>query len=105
MKSKILRSDVLLSTQRALLGCITSNMFAITIGFTESKYKLRVYFKKEPTDLELELLKDISGEVSADIHEFNVFEEEAFIAGSKLSTSKLEMLDAWVYMQYNQDDA
>ena len=51
------RSLILLSTQRALLGAITTNMTAITIGYTDKSFTIRVYFSKEPEEFEVELLR------------------------------------------------
>ena len=75
-------------------------MKAITVGFTDISYTLRVYFEREYTEDELELLEDITAEVSADIPEFKEFKEEAIIADPEIRVNQLEMLDAWVYMEY-----
>ncbi|GJM30987.1 MAG: hypothetical protein DHS20C17_36220 [Cyclobacteriaceae bacterium] len=75
-------------------------MKAITIGYTESSYTLRVYFENEPSEAEKDLLKDITGQVSADVPEFIEFNEEAIIANPNIQVNKLEMLDVWVYMEY-----
>ncbi|MEO1023594.1 MAG: hypothetical protein AAFW89_13700 [Bacteroidota bacterium] len=92
------RSLVLLATQRALLGAITPNMKAITIDYNSSSYVLRIYFSSQPSEEEVELLKEITSEVSADIPSIETFKEEAIV--TKEQSNKLERLKEWVYMQY-----
>ena len=94
------RELVQLATQTALLGSITKNMKAITIGFTDNSYVLRVYFSSQPKEEELEILIDITSEVCAEFPEFIEFKEEAIVANSKIQVNKLPMLDQWVYMEY-----
>lgn len=94
------RESVLLSTQRALVGAITKNMKAITIGFTDTSYTLKVYFNSEPNEEELEIMKIVTGEVCADIGEFTEFKEEAEVANSNVQVNHLEKLDVWVFMEH-----
>jgi hypothetical protein len=63
------RKDILLSAQRAMLGAVTTNMQAITIGYKKMPVILRVYFKTQPTEDERELVKEITTEIVADFNE------------------------------------
>lgn len=92
------RSLILLSTQRALLGAITPNMKAITIGYNETSFTLRVYFSSQPSEEEMELLTEITSEIAADIPSFKDFNEEAIVSGE--SPSEVKRLDEWVYLQH-----
>lgn len=92
------RSLILLSTQRALLGAITPNMKAITIGYNKTFFILRVYFASQPTEEELELLTEVTSEIAADIPSLKDFKEEAIV--SEESSNKLKKLDEWVYCQF-----
>lgn len=94
------RNKILLSTQRALIGMITKNMKAITVGFSNYNFTLRIYFGSQPNEKELELMKDITGEISADIPEFTDFREESIIVDSEKQVNQFEKLDTWVYMEY-----
>ena len=86
------RKDILLSAQRAMLGAVTTNMQAITIGYK----KMPVYFKPQPTEDECELVKEITTEIIADFNEKEItyIKEEIFVA------QKLECLDDWLYLQH-----
>lgn len=90
------RSDILLSGLRAMLGSITSNMLAITIGYKNLPIKLRVYFKEQPSRNEIELVKEITSEIAADFIEITEIKEEIFV------NHKPECLDDWLYLQYFQ---
>ncbi len=97
----MMNTELLLSTQRALLGAITPNMKAITIGSDGTTIKLRVYFLTTPNEDELEILSDITGEICSDITEIENFEEEALVVDPLVPVSELEMLDAWVFLQHS----
>lgn len=71
-----LRTMVLLSTHRALLGRISPRMRAIMIDWGEHFYKIKAYFDRPTTDDDLELLCDVSGEVAADFPKMNRIEED-----------------------------
>lgn len=94
------KKSILISVQRALLGMITCNMKAITIGYTERSFSLKVYFEYEPNELELELLKEISTEVIADFPKITEVKEIATI--TKIKANKLERLDEWAYVRFEE---
>lgn len=92
------RSLILLSTQRALLGTVTPNMKAITIGYDKTSFILRVYFSSQPSEKEMELLTEITSEIAVDVPNFTEFKEEAIVSEER--PNKLEKLDEWVYRQF-----
>lgn len=83
-----------LSTQKALLGSITENMRAISVGISEKTLLLRAYFFKKPSNIEIELLSTITTEILADFNEINSVEEEFF------TNNNLECLDFWAFMRF-----
>ena len=80
------------------MGAVTPNMKAITIGFNETFFILRVYFSSQPSEEEVELLTEVTSEIAADIPNFTDFKEEAIVSEER--ANKLEKLDEWVYRQY-----
>jgi hypothetical protein len=90
------RSRILLSTQRALLGMVTKNMVAITIGYKQqNSFVLRIYFEKDPSSGELELMSEITSEIAADFEEIDCKEEHLIFDGKE----NLLCLDDWVYLR------
>ncbi len=92
------RETILLSVQRALLGMITHKMKAITIAYTEKSFLLKVYFESKPEDFEIELLRDITSEVLSDFPQITEVNEIA--VETKIEANKLEKLDEWVYVRF-----
>ena len=92
------RYRVLLNTQRSLLGMVTPNMRAITIGYSEKEYTLKVYFEKEPNEREIELLTELTSEIAACMPEFKKFNEEYIVTLEKKGV--LPCLNEWVYFRY-----
>jgi len=90
--------ELLLSAQRALLGMITSNMRAITVGYVSDTFVLRIYFHSKPSELEIELMGDIMSEVLADLNETNSYKEEPIV--TQAPRHHLEPIDTWVYIRY-----
>lgn len=90
------RTRILLSAQRALLGMITPNMRAITVGWQGPRIRLRFYFSYPPSEAEIELTSTVAGEMIADFEEATIA-EEAMVSQEKLSN--LELLDAWIYIR------
>jgi hypothetical protein len=92
-----LRTLLLLSMQRALLGSIIPSIRAITVGFREQKeLTLLFYFDRPPTEEDKEIVSDTTGEVLGDI-DFDKVNE--FCQYSKEPLSELPCLNAWVYMR------
>lgn len=92
-----LRTNVLLSIQRALLGMIYPEIRAISVGFEGlKKLKIIYYLDRHPNDDDYDNISDVAGEVLADI---NFFEVEELCVHSNEILSKLKCLDSWVYIR------
>lgn len=92
---KMNRTTLLLSTQRALLGMITPKMRAVTIGYSEIEFILRVYFDSDYSEDDVELLSEITTQIVADNSEIKSVKEELLV--STIPLRELEGLDSWVF--------
>jgi hypothetical protein len=92
-----LRTLLLISMQRALLGNITPSIRAIAIRFKgQEELTVIFYFDRFPTQEDKDIVSDTVGEVLGDI-EFSKVNE--LCQYSKEPLSSLSSLDAWVYMR------
>jgi hypothetical protein len=92
-----LRTLLLISLQRALLGNITPSIRAIAIGFKGQEELIVIfYFDRFPTQEDKEIVSDTVGEVLGDIKFSKVNELCQY---SKEPLSKLSSFAAWVYMR------
>ena len=92
-----IRTKLLLSIQRALLGMIYPSIRAIAVEFLRlEELKVIVYLDREPIEFDYENLSDITGEILADM-EFKKVEEICLFS----KATKLELKDEaiWVYMR------
>lgn len=96
------KRDLLFSVNRALIGSITPNMKAITIGMSNDNFILRAYFSSKPSEEERELLKEITSEIAADFEEINSFNEEFFVIGENFKN--IECLDDWVFLMKQENN-
>lgn len=92
-----IRTLLLISIQRALLGKITPPIRAVAVGF-KGREELTVifYLDKLPTEEDNETVSDTVGEVLADIEFVKVNELCQY---SQAPFSELDNLDTWVYMR------
>ena len=67
-----LRSKVLLSIQRALVGTITPNVRAIVCRWSESAIDIRAMFDDAPSSTELEIMSVAETEVMSDFPKSHV---------------------------------
>jgi hypothetical protein len=92
-----LKTLLLTSMQRALLGNIIPSIRAVTIGFKgQEELTVIFYFDRIPTQEDKEIVSDTVGEVLGDI-EFSKVNE--LCQYSKEPLSNLSNLDAWVYLR------
>ena len=92
-----IRTKLLLSIQRALLGMIYPSIRAIAVEFLRlEELKVIVYLDREPIEFDYDNLSDITGEILADM-EFKKVEEICLFS----KATKLELKDEaiWVYMR------
>jgi hypothetical protein len=95
-----LRCKVLISCQRALLGSISTNIRAITIGYKNKKLKLIFYLNDKPNEEDYENISIVTTEIIADFkypEDFNKIEEECIF--SEALIKDLLLLDDWVYIR------
>lgn len=92
-----IRTLLLISIQRALLGKITPSIRAIAVGFKgQEELTVIFYLDRLPMEEDNETVSDTVGEVLADI-EFSRVKELCQYSEEPLS--KLDSLDTWVYMR------
>lgn len=97
MEYKEIKTNVLLSIQRALLGMIYPDIRAIAIGFEGTqKFTVIYYLDREPNESDYESISDFTSEVLADI-DFSEVEEKCVFSNDIISN--LSSLDFWVYMR------
>lgn len=92
-----IRTKLLLSIQRALIGMIYPSIRAIAVEFLRlEELKVIVYLDREPIESDYDNLSDITGEILADM-EFKKAEEICLYS----KATKLELNDEaiWVYMK------
>ncbi len=75
MEDTALRTRILLSTQRALLGRISRNIRMITIDWDKNYFELKAYYDKIVTEDDIENLEEITTEIAADFPEMEEIEE------------------------------
>lgn len=91
------RNEILISVFRAMLGNISNNVRAITIGWSVNKFFIRAYFDREPQAEDIEDISIISTEVLADFRTFK--EEQLDCIYSKAPINELERLAEWVFIR------
>lgn len=97
MQSIGLKTHVMLSAQRALLGMIYPAIRAIAIGFQDlNKLTLICYLDKEPSEDDYQNLSEIAGYILADIN-FEDIEEHCIYTVEPMS--QLNSLTAIIYMR------
>ena len=97
MNKTEIRTTLLWSAPKALLGMIYPEIRAIAVGFDGlKKLKMIYYLDREPTEEDYESISEVTTEICADIEFLGV--EEVCIY-TKEPFSKLDYLDFWVYMR------
>ena len=92
-----IRSRLLISSQRALLGMIYPAIRAIAVGYEgDEKLKVIFYLDREPLNDDYKNISEVVGNICADI-EFTEVEELCIYTSDAFS--KLDNLDFWVYMR------
>ncbi|WP_061249968.1 hypothetical protein [Leptospira alstonii] len=92
------RKSVLLSAQRALLGNISPNLRAVSIGFTEQSISIRFYYETQPSEIEYDLVDSITSEILADFDHINNIDEEIIVTQEK--ANQLNGLNDWIYLRF-----
>ena len=84
-----------LSLQRALLGAVTGNLYAVTCGAEEDRVCIHVYFYSQPSEEEVECISVVASEVTSDLSAGFMVDEQCFDA----TEQQPKMLDFWVFMR------
>jgi len=94
MKDINLRREVLFSSYKALLGNITRNMTLISIRWSRDSYYMRVFLNTTPTNDDIEIVKEITTEICADLPFIVHCKEEVH----KWNNDKSELLDETIFL-------
>ena len=94
----VLRTNIILSTNRALLGAITPHLRAIAIDYDSQKFLLRGYFDLGATEEEKEMLNAALTEITADL--WQEIKEWKFEAIDRPYPSEMESLKEMVFRRY-----
>lgn len=86
-----------LSIQRALLGEITENLFAVTASIDGNLIKIVFYFRGEISEDNIERSACVSAEVMGDFPEDYDLDESWL----SLAQNKLQVLDFWAFRRAN----
>jgi hypothetical protein len=91
------RKEVMVSSQRALLGMIYPSIRAIAVGYLgELRLTMIYYLDREPNDDDFESISDVTGQILADIN-FSEVEEHCIYTLEPFRN--LNGLTSWVYMR------
>jgi hypothetical protein len=95
-----LRTNVILSTNRALLGSITPNLRGVTVDYNPNRLILRAYFDNGASTDDKELLDIALTEIEADMyHDIRKFEYEPVDLSYPI---KMDVLKDWIYLRYEK---
>ena len=94
-----MRTSVLLSLQRALLGAVTPNMRAICVGWDEKLIRIRAIYDGEIDDEDRERFSEVGTKVIADFSAPMAIEEECVRLDPPERLVSLGLKE-WVYWRY-----
>ena len=92
-----LRTKVILSANRALLGAITPNLRAITLDYDEKNLILRAYFDEKVNEDEKEQIDVALTEMIADLYQD--IEKYNYDPVDLPFPHKMECLKEWIFMR------
>jgi len=84
---------LMLSLQRALVGVVTPNLYAVTAGITNNIVRIDAFFYDFVSEHDLESIQVAASEVASDLPENLNVEENCF---SRQNTPA-EVLDFWAF--------
>lgn len=93
MEHKETLVKLMLSIQRALVGVVTPNLYAVTAGITNNTARIDAFFYGFVTEHDLESIQVAASEVASDLPEHINVEENCF---SRQNTPA-EVLDFWAF--------
>lgn len=92
-----LRTNVILSTNRALLGSVTKHLRGVTVDYNKDEFVLRAYFDKGATTNDKESIDAALTEIEIDLYkEIKKFRYEPV---DLFYPNKMTVLKDWVFLR------
>ncbi|MCT4646090.1 MAG: hypothetical protein N4A74_13975 [Carboxylicivirga sp.] len=96
MKEEQIRTDVILSLQRSLIGNISGHVRVICCSWNDKEwFRLRFYIDIEPNNIEKELMSVVLTEFENDIQFEKYYEELIFTKDPFEKLEKLKLVMFW----------
>lgn len=104
-----MNEDIRLSAQRALLGCVTGGLRAVSIELSRHTIKWRCVFGSEiAKNSQWEILSEAAAEVIADFPEPMKIEEEYLVVrfrdSEQAKPNKIPHLEHVVFLRHERED-
>ena len=95
-----LRTNVILSVNRALLGSVTTHLRGVTVAYSKEAFTLRAYFDNGATYDDKEFINVAVTEIEADMHkEIKLFHYEPIDLSYP---EKMQVLMDWIFLRYEE---
>jgi len=95
---QILRAELLLSLQRALVGAVPASLRAVTCDWDETKITLRYIFDGPANPYDADAMLAVGAEVAADFRDTVALDEQIIRADHPEGLER-HFLRAWAYMR------
>jgi hypothetical protein len=95
---QLLRADLLLSLQRALVGAVPASLRAVTCDWDETKITLRYIFDGPANPYEVDALLAVGAEVASDFRDTVALDEQIVRVDHPAGLAP-HFLRAWAYMR------
>ena len=96
---QLLRAEVLLSLQRALVGAVPASLRAVTCDWSETTVTLRYVFDGPVDPFDADRMMAVGGEVAADLGCALALDEQIVRADHPAGLGR-HFLRAWAYMRH-----
>lgn len=73
-KPEISYFNIIVSTERSLIGCVTTNLRSVRVEYENDFISLNFYYNQDPSELELQLADNVAAEVAGDFPEAKRFD-------------------------------
>ncbi|HEX8550856.1 MAG TPA: hypothetical protein VF681_04810 [Abditibacteriaceae bacterium] len=97
-----INSRLKLSLQKALLGAITDNLYAVTAGFEGQWIRIDAYFTGDITAEDRDSISVAATEVIADFATDFMIDERCY---SLLEHNSLKTLDFWAFLRQREENS
>ena len=95
---QVLRAELLLSLQRALVGAVPASLRAVTCDWDEAKVTLRYIFDGPVGPYDMDCMMAVGAEVAADFHDTRALDEQIVRVDHPAGLER-HFLRAWAYMR------